>query len=1048
MMPVHLLAKGVNSDSLIFKPISNIDELPEKAVICQGQDSLGFLWFGTYNGLVRYDGYHFKDYSNIPGDSTSISGNIIASLWCDSGRYLWVGTRANGLNRYDYKTGIFKHYIHNLKDTNSISNNEINSIYKDNEGNLWLGTINGFDLLEPGAHKFQHFLTVNDENTNKLSVFAIFKDHHNRLWVGTAKGLLVYTKSRKTDTYIESEVPGNITIIAPVWKIFEDSYNNIWIGTGAISKRGQGLYKYDIDHNKWHYYTYDSHDPHSISSNRITSFCETRDGAMWIGTDNGLNLYQKASDNFYRYIHSNNRKKSIPFNYIDSIYQSRSGILWFTFHLDGICKAFINHNLFHNYPYLTNGKNDLPRNLVYELYPDRSGYIWVGTADNGLDRFNPVTQKFKHYSYIENSPDSLGGPNVFSAIQDTSGYIWFGNYGKGVSRYDPVHHIFKRYRPGKSGLISGYVICLYIDREQRLWAGTLYNGLFIYNKKKDRFIPFAKVFNTDLNFINQGIPSMFEDAKGMYWIGTVRKGLIRFNSKDDSYITYNASKNTKHRLSNNFVYAILKDKKGVLWAGTQNGLNLYNPHKDSFDRFKMNDQLSNLQINGIVEDHRGNLWVSASKEIIKIDTDRKNIVIYTENDGLDQNELLPLAACISSKGIIYFGGEKGFVSFNPDEIKENRYEPPVAITQINVLNRPFKTKSTYPYVSNIKLPYRDNSITFEFTSLDYHDPSNNEYAYRLKGFNDKWMNIKNRRYATFTNLYPGHYVLQVRGSNNIGVWNSNGTTLSIDILPPFWMTWWFKLIITLLVFSGLGLLIRYISTRKLKLQVQQIERKMALRDEREKTRSVIARDLHDEVASTLGSISLYSEMLKQNIKNSHRTTDFVQKIERLCNEAVDTMNDIVWYVAPRHDTINHLFMRIRNLISDLSVTESIHFRMDIRDPEEDDYISDQTRRNIYLICKEALHNILKHSHAKNVTVCARYKKKKIMIVISDDGEGIKEAEIKGLRKFNMDDPASSKNLTGHGLYNMKYRANEINASLLFRSGSGKDTTICCSLRIT
>lgn len=1043
-IPVSLLGQNVSIDQVRFKSVANIDQLPSYTVISQARDPYGFMWFGTFNGLVRYDGYQFKTYQSVPGDTTSLITNLAYSLLCTGKKYMWVGTMGSGLDKMNFRNDTFIHYQNRVDNAVRRLTDGINNLYRDKWGNLWVMTENGLGLLKKGARNIHYFYKGKN---NKVAFYSFLVDSLNEVWIGSSRGLLYYRSEKE---FLDKIKKGNwnfVHIKSPVWRIFEDRQEHIWFGTGNITDTGTGLYRYDLKNREWHHYYHQSGNKHSISSNRITSFCELFDGSLWIGTDHGLDYYQPKTDNFIQYIHSELNRYSIPFNYIDSIQFTDKNVMFITGHLKGICKAIVTQNTFERIKHEKGNSNSLSGNIFYSIYEDYNHNLWMGSVDYGVSEWKNNSHKFIHFMPGPVSSKSLGGSSVFSIIQDSSGTFWFGHYGKGVSRYNPKTGIFRHYYPGKSGLRSGRVEKLYIDREHRLWAGTLSSGLYIYVRSKDRFVPFEKLFKLNLSFKKIGVGAFYEDDNGFFWIGTVEHGLYRFNPKTGVMVHYFSNGDKKHWISNNFVYCIVKDHSGHLWVGTKRGLNLYHPKTKSFTIFSKSEQLPDLQINALVPDKHNNLWLTTNHNIVKISASRTKVYVYNVEEQFPQIEFTPLANCMTHNGMIYFGSTEGVVHFDPDKITGNQYVPPVVITSILVMNKPYKTFSPYKGIKELSIPYRDNLLTFDFAALDYHQPQKNQYAYKLDGLNNKWVYLKNRRYCSFTNLYPGRYVLHVKASNNDGVWNEKGTSLILDIEPPFWMTWWFILMMVSLCIIGLVLVVRHFTGRKLRQRMKQMEQNMLISEEREKTRAAIARDLHDEIASTLGSIVLYSDMVGQSNWTHEKTTQLLKKIGALSGEAIDKMNDIVWYVAPQHDTMNHLFMKIRNLVSNLSMSKDLNFRIDIQEPENDIAISEQVRRNTYLICKEAVHNILKHAHARNVQVAARYKNRRMQIFICDDGQGIAEEVLSVLAKDDFDMKNHPKLLTNHGLSNMQFRAKEMGAILRFRSFPGKGTILYCSMRI-
>jgi signal transduction histidine kinase/ligand-binding sensor domain-containing protein/DNA-binding response OmpR family regulator len=807
------------TSKLKFGHINNLQGLSNSTIEAIYQDSRGFIWFGTRDGLNRYDGYQITVFKNNPADAHSISDNYIRCLFEDAQHNLWVGT-SNGLNKFNQYKNTFTQYKHVAADAQSIANNTINCIYKDKKENLWIGTADGcLNLFKPANNSFDHFYydPAIVKNVVNYQIKYLYEDSKNTLWVGTEKGLKIF--NRDNHTFSSAIHLNNDTdeINYPVNSIQEDSLHNLWLGI-----ENNGLMVLNFKNKTLKRYIHQRQDAGSLANDQVKCLLIDHKGIVLAGSINGgLDLFNPTTEKFKNYQNESENSSSLSQRTVSAIFEDNQHNLWVGTHRGGINLYMPQANKFRllqNEPDI----NSLSYNDVRSFYEDKNQDIWIGTDGGGLNVYNPEKNKFVHYRYDPFNINSLGADAVLDVLVDEDDKAWISTWGGGLNCLDKKTGIFKHFtnKPtDKSSISSNYVQKSFKDSDGNFWITTYYGGLNLLDKATLKFSRFVDAPDKKTKLLGNNIVAINEDKNKNLWIGTDDGGLNCYNLRSKKFTHYF---NNQEKLPD--LRVIFIDHKGRLWIG-QAGLYLFNPKQNRFDIYTTKAGLGTEFIKGIEEDDSGNLWISGSNGLIKFNPATLQVIKYNAADGLQGQEFEANSSLRAKNGDLYFGGVNGFNVFNPSTITANPFVPPVYLTGFQVFNKFMYPHTTGSPLSDdigltktITLSYKQSTIALYFAALNYTASENNKYAYKLAGLDNNWY-YTNERKASYTNLEPGKYTFQVKAANNDGLWNNKGASLIIIVTPPFWATWWFRVLLALFIlFSGYQLL-RF----KKNLDVRKIE---------------------------------------------------------------------------------------------------------------------------------------------------------------------------------------------------------------------------------
>jgi PAS domain S-box-containing protein len=809
--PVHAQASTPR-----FTHLTSEQGLSNDVVRCILQDSQGFMWFGTLDGLNKYDGYTFTVYRHRRSDPDSLSDNTVTALYEDRTGTLWIGT-AMGLDSLAGGAVRFTHYPAVAE--------QIGAIYEDATGILWIGTEgSGLFRYDRAAGQFIQYThdPVDPHSLSDDDVIAIYEDRSGMLWVGAAYGgLNAFDRATEQFTRYHHD-PANLHSLSydRVKTIYEDRSGVLWVGTGSdYEVEVGGLNALDRTTGQFTRYLHDPQDRYSLSNNHARSIYEDRTGTLWIGTDNGLNVFDRTTHTFVNYHHDPLNPHSLSDSPITAICEDRTGTLWFGTDGEGLNKYARLKEKFGRYQPDPLDPNSLSGAVIGALCEDHTGLLWIGIHGGGLDSLDRTTGQFTHYSHDPDDPHSLGHDHVKALYEDHEGVLWVGT-NQGLDRLDRatgqfIHYVHDPDDPSSLG--PGAVKAILEDHTGALWIATEEPGTINrFDRATETFTPYEHNSANPDSFINTyGVRAVYEDRAGDLWLGTYT-GLVHFDRDTETFTQYRPDPENPHSLSHNFVWSIYEDPAGILWIATDEGLNRFDRATGQFAVYTMEDGLANDNVMGMLADEQGNLWLGTSGGgLSRFDPRTETFRNYDVSDGLASNEMM-LGACHRSKsGEMFFGTLNGFNAFYPADVKDNPHIPSIVLTAFRKFDEVVEFDAPLSDVEEITLSYKDNFFAFEFAALDYTDPARNQYAYQLEGFDEGWIYCGTRRYASYTNLPPGEYTFRVKGTNNDGVWNETGRTVGITITPPFWQTWWFRTLAAAIVLgvasAVVGARMRYIA---------------------------------------------------------------------------------------------------------------------------------------------------------------------------------------------------------------------------------------------
>lgn len=999
---------------LYFNRISVQNGLSHPKVNCIIEDKRGFIWIGTDDGLNRYDGRYFTVYRHQPGNNTSISGNIINDLLEDEEGILWIATADGGLTKYDYRlhpSMQFRQYKHLRDDSSSIPINIINKLAQDSSGYLWLAT-DGKIVVRFNKRSGEFIIPVNEGTKNAIGLCI---DKNDILWVGKQGGGLLKINTRTLkyemdDRYkdLYADLP-HVTVSS----LFRDKRNNIWFGSWD-----KILYKYNDSTGKEEAFA-PTNDRYSFTKDDILGFAEDEKGRFWMaGRYEGLTLYDKNANRFYNYKYDASKEGTIADNKVNCAYVDTRGLVWL-----GTNKGLSVYNPSQQ-PFVQSFLSPSKTLTIYDFYKDEKGRLWIGTNE-GLFIRDPEQNTFiRKELYYKSKPlvvskffrDDDGtmyiGTNfsVFVYNEETNTCTLLPNTEK-----DPVIH----------DIINSRVVSIskdYINGHPVLLVSP-YGHFVAYYDQKDNYwvsrMDSTRQIITSFNLQDNLIRKFYRTDKGKIWLATVKSGLGEWKNNSTPVVNYHRNDPASTQtISNDNIFDIAEDSAGNLWVSTYGGgLNYFDRKKNVFTHI---DAVNNL-VEGIAVDEKQNVWLISNGHLHRYDPSLKTFSSFSLPD-LEKSGGVKGYIYKDDNGQLYVAGNNYFISFHPSQLKTVSADPAVYLTDFKIFN------TSYSHLlsgKNISVKYDQNYFTFEFSAPSF-EGTNMEYLYMLEGIDRDWVSAGDRNFASYSNLDGGNYKFRVRTTDKNGNQADNFASIDITIVPPFWKTWYFGLFCVVVAAAIIYGIYRY--------RINELVKRQSIRNR-------IAQDLHDNVGSTLSSISVYSQVAKiyKDQRKEDALKDTLERISSTSGEMISEMNDIVWAINPRNDHMDIIVQRMESYAKPLLQAKNISFEFKYDPDLLGINLQMEQRNNFYLIFKEAVNNALKYSSCKHLDVTVAIKHRSVELTVKDDGKG-----------FDMTKASAeaSRSLSGNGLGNMKRRAADMRGQCTFISSLGSGTTVTLLFPIT
>lgn len=960
-----------NSD-YYFRNMAVEDGLSQNMVYSILQDKTGFIWFGTLDGLNRYDGLRFKVFKKDNENDQSIGSNKIFSLLQDKNEDIWVGT-ANGIYIYNQQRESFSRF--DITTTNGESvEGIVRDLKEDKKGNIWIG------VQDKGVFCFTNekkLILHSLENTN---IRKIEFDSNENLWVATyGRGLLkINPTSSQVKEYLMDKrkmrmSENDINTIL--------SFNSDYLLVGTVNK---GVQKFDLYSEEFTPFL-ENHDGSSLF---VRCMIKTENQEIWIGTEEGMFIYDLRSGRYVNIRHTHNDPYSLSDNAIHSLFQDREGGIWIGTFFGGV--NYFNHSFPHfekYYPII--GKNSISGKSISEFCEDDKKNIWIGTEDAGLNKFNPVTKTFTQCS--------ITSKNIHSLLFDAN-KLWVGSFSDGLFVMDIITQKVTTYKSSSStnSLKDDNIYSIYKDSSGKIWIGSM-TGLQYYDEKSNNFVRVRE------NLIKNQVNDILEDYKGILWFATIGNGIFSYDRFSGEWQHYPSPVDSFSGDPEQSVICLLQDRKNRLWIGTEGaGISIFNRDTNSFSTaITSSGGLPNDVIYKLIEDEKGYIWGSTNKGIFRLDSENKDVVVYTHSNGLLGDQFNYKSGFKDYTGKIYFGGVKGFVAFVPDDLGINEYVPAIVLNSFQIQNKEVSlTEKKSPlnksitYTGSVSIPHNASVFSIGFAALSYTYPNGNKYAYKLEGRDREWIRADQVQQVNYADLSPGNYVFKVMGANSDGVWNEAGVSLKINVLPPWYRTIW-----AYLFYIGVtGLLVYYSIhnfVRKTKRRNAQLLRELENTKEKELYAAKIEFFTHitHEIRTPLSLIKIpLEDVMKENDRHDPNW-DNLTIIRRNVNRLLKLVNELMDFRKTESQGLSLNFMKtdVVNIIRDIIVRfkpsiDSKQIKFEAVFSIESLY-ADVDREVFTKILSNLFSNALKYSfHA--IEVAFTHSEKSFEIQISNDGDRI------------------------------------------------------------
>jgi diguanylate cyclase (GGDEF)-like protein len=904
-----------------FTHLSVEQGLSQTTGFCSLQDSQGFIWIGTEDGLNRFDGYTVTVYKHDVRDASSLPNDFVWAIAEDSAGDLWIGTDGGGLVRWERKKDRFETFRHDPKDESSLPSDRVRAVVVDRGGPVWVGTKGGgLARLDRTSRRFTRYRHDAKQPASLANddVYALCQTRGGDLWVGTDGGFDRLDASNGSFRHHAGSAaqPGR-PAEDKVRAIREDESGSLWIGT-----INAGLIALQPGSGEIVRYRHDPRKPGSLADDCVHSVRRDRAGRLWVGTRGGLDLLTRETE-FVHYRHEPLDPSSLADDEVMSLLEDRGGILWVGTRAGGISRWNPATWAFGHVAAAPAGGEGLSKSYVTSFTEDRAGRLWVGTVGGGINVIDRSTGEIQHYRKDPNRAGSLGDDRVMSLLCDRAGVIWAGTMDGGLSRFQPSTGSFRTYRadPARPGSLSANaVMSLFEDDEGTLWVGTYRGGLNRYDRGTDSFVAYRNIPSNAGSLSGDIVTTIAEGPRGVLWVGTEGAGLDRFDKAGGKFRTLRHDPKAPASLADDTVYSLHYDPEGTLWVGTRSGLARLEKagalaEVPAFQTFDERDGLPNKSVYGIRPDGVGRLWLSTNMGLARFNPRTGGFRSFTRNHGLQSNEFNFGAHYRNSRGELFFGGPNGFNAFFAEAIPTSAEPPPIALTAFLKFNRPLAGGPPPFAMDGIGLGHRDQVVTFEFAALSFAAPERNHYVYRLEGFDPDWIDLGAVHRVTYTSLPSGDYVFRVKAANHDGVWNEKGLAVPVRVLPPPWKSWWAYLLYVLVAATGIAAVVRA-QRRKLaretdyrrRLEVEVEARTIQLGKQNEELEKLncqlVETSLTDSLTGLRNRRFLFEEVGKEMglVQRHHREREL--GLRKDVDQLIFIMIDLDWF-KPINDACGH-----------------------------------------------------------------------------------------------------------------------------------------------
>jgi signal transduction histidine kinase/ligand-binding sensor domain-containing protein len=964
---------------------------------CIFTDSRGFTWIATNTGLNRFDGESFTVFSPHRHDSASLPGEIINSIGEDSSGMLWIGTNLGiaRFNPWNGKAETIKQFHSEGGDMDLCI-----SAMVDHDQNVWARSVDGLWKYDRTKNYFIKQLRCDGKNNRPDRCTNFYEDRHHRFWITSYSGIYQYDPSSGSlDNFLPGGKPALVT------SIFEDHSGKLWYstwggGVGFFNPKTKIFFA-----RKW------VENPVIPSAENIAmGFAEVLNEnqyQLWIATNAGLVLVKNPQDENYELIffhHDPSNPESISSDQVNYVWESNHQLWAGTG--GGVSVLLPEKQAFRDFAPDYKGQTI---HLVNEKNGNLFSCTWYG---NGLQKIDPHGNILRCWKTIPENSNDIDCGQVSDVVRGKDGSLWVATFG-GLSHGDADGNSFQQVLPvaGENSICDKHITCLAVDREGKLWCGSYGKGISVLDPATNIFKNFTRQSS---GLTDNLVWTMVCNSEGNTWVGT-NKGICYFDKDKNKFISTEYILRDADTVLLTICSNIFEDKEGRMWFGTDNGL-FVREKNNSFHVYQKEEGLADNRIRGIREDHSGNIWVSTSNGLSELDPFTGKFTNFSLGSGLPVTNLEGDLNMLDD-GTLLLGLSDRMLAFRPGQMKPNP-SLSVFINSITVSGKNYSFDKDPSGLQQVEFSWNDNAISFDFIAPGLRGNPSVRYEFQLEGADENWVNADSHHSANYAGLSPGNYIFRCRASVNNGAWSSPAS-FSFVIYPPLWKRWWFILSAIIIALTLVILIVRRESTRKIREKLLILEKRQAVEIERNR----ISRDMHDDLGSGLTKIAILSEVVKKKIRQKDDSQKQVDIISESARELVDNLNEIIWALNPGNDNLRNLAAYIREYADRYLEPFEINCKCIVPENLPDLHLSEEKRRNIFLVVKEALHNIVKHSGAKNVELVFT-QDKNFSVEIKDDGKGFTEA-----REF------------GNGLKSMKKRAEAIGAEFFMESIPGKGTSI-------